>query len=72
MIARFRIKQIMSVEDSNTGGLPLPDDWPSVNAILEQPKHQKYLLWFTTGKIAPSAGQINPDIAHSGLNVTSW
>lgn len=43
-----------------------------MDLLFSQPGINKYALWLMTGKIAPSAGQINPDIAHSGLNVTSW
>ncbi|TBL56890.1 C protein [Hafnia paralvei] len=40
--------------------------------LLNQPRYEKYAVWLTTGKIAPESGQISPDLAHYGRNVTMY
>lgn len=42
---------------------------PSLNTILQltqHPQFEKYTLWLMTGKTAPEAGQVAPDLAHDG------
>ncbi|MDU3932753.1 helix-turn-helix domain-containing protein [Serratia proteamaculans] len=34
--------------------------------ILNNPRFEKYALWFMTGKVAPESGQIAPALAHFG------
>ncbi len=36
--------------------------------ITNHPLFKKYTLWLMTGDIAPSAGQIEPALTHSGLD----
>ncbi|EAW3609502.1 C protein [Salmonella enterica subsp. enterica serovar Stanley] len=38
--------------------------------ILNNPRFEKYALWFMTGKIAPESGQIAPALAHYGQEPT--
>lgn len=46
--------------------------WLSISNLLNQPRYEKYAVWLTTGKIAPESGQISPDLAHYGRNVTMY
>ncbi|MBX9476804.1 C protein [Yersinia enterocolitica] len=40
--------------------------------FLNQPKIEKYSVWFTTGKIFPEAGQISPELTHFGPSKTIY
>ena len=41
-----------------------------IEQILNNPRFEKYALWFMTGKIAPGSGQIAPALAHYGQEPT--
>lgn len=41
-----------------------------IEQILNNPRFEKYTLWFMTGKIAPESGQIAPALAHYGQEPT--
>ncbi|AEJ57913.1 transcriptional regulator, XRE family [Escherichia coli UMNF18] len=41
-----------------------------IEQILNNPRFEKYALWFMTGKIAPESGQIAPALAHYGQEPT--
>ena len=41
-----------------------------IEQILNNPRFEKYALWFMTGKIAPESVQIAPALAHYGQEPT--
>ncbi|WP_310598507.1 helix-turn-helix transcriptional regulator [Aeromonas aquatica] len=43
-----------------------------VMRIFNNPRLEKYALWFFTDKIAPESGQIAPVLAHFGQDETGY
>ncbi|MEG0208830.1 hypothetical protein [Hafnia sp.] len=64
--------KLAAIERAEGVSLPMDMELGGGGVWLNVKGIKKYALWFATNSILPEAGQINPDIAHSGLNVTSW
>ncbi|MGT3164315.1 hypothetical protein [Yersinia enterocolitica] len=66
-----KLVAIAEAEQLDISSLP-SHEWLAISNFLNQPKIEKYSVWFTTGKIFPEAGQISPELTHFGPSKTIY